>query len=451
MSKIVLNIDKNIKKNNSPRNISELNSPIITSDGNNENTIDSTLNLSFLESAGNSIKDKRDTEGLAIDTMLMISKEAQTSIFDTTDAIQELSVTLNNSIFIPEAPLVSRFAFKPVTEGLSKNFENIGKDVDSARKSIKTATNSIGKFLDSINPMKNGLGAIKALVQFLLCPEESFIGDILNAIKSVVDVARNIKPKELLENALVELSSHIIGRFPVINNLMNFFNLINRFFDTGGDRKTALDMVSDLIKDLGKKYDYLDNISGLDLIKDLLDPSNNINNGKLPIGSTGLPDEIVAQKCSALGKIIAQLENSYRVGHRLEDIIIDDSLIRQITDKRLRDTVNTLFGVGKKTNEKHKANFNALTLGYHDKTAINSTLSTMITTGAQLNALDAKLAQVNGDPIKYNELALEGLPQLQSLLELNNISLKRMLSMDEGLTNIKRTNDYYDISGILIG
>ena len=75
----------------------------------------------------------------------------------------------------------------------------------------------------------------------------------------------------------------------------------------------------------------------------------------------------------------------------------------------------------------------------------------MITTGAQLNALDAKLAQVNGDPIKYNELALEGLPQLQSLLELNNISLKRMLSMDEGLTNIKRTNDYYDISGILIG
>lgn len=462
MTKVVLNIDKHINSKPNAVILTELNSPSIDLNGDLLVPEQRNLNLNFLAAAGKTIENKRDSESAAIETMLVISEESQDCLFDITDTLLELKEIFESSVFITEEPApmmqfffkppsLPKFNFKPSTSGLANNFKSIKGDITKAKDSIKTATSSINKFLQSINPMKNGLNAIKALAQFLLCPEESFIGDILNAFNSVVDIAKNIKPKELLQNALIELSNHVIGRFPVVNSLMNFFNYINRFFDTGADKLETLELIEKFIKDLGKKYDYLDDYSALELIKDLLNPSNNINKGKIPISGVGLPEAIISQKCSALGKLIAQLESSYRAGHRFEDIIIDPYLISQVTDKELRTVISNIFGVSKNLTAKEKAVQNARTLGYHDNTAINSTLSTIITSGAQLNALDSQLSMVNEDPVKYNELAINAISQIDTLLEINNVSIKRSMSMNEGLTNIKRRNDHLDISGILIG
>ena len=495
MPKMILNIDDNIKSSVKKSQSLGLANPVYDSQGKTETIETNSLNLDFLKVAGSTINGKRESELQAIDTMLDISKESQTCMFSVLDSIQDIQTNFNSSIYAPlksnipfeiptsiedvklpdiqdvklpdiggvklpniedvqlpniaDVKLPDTIKYKPKTEGLSKDFENINTDINKAKESIKVAKTSINKFLESINPMKNGTNAIQALAQFLLCPEESFIADILNAFESIVDIAKNLKPKQLLQNALMELSNHIIGRFPVVNNLMNFFNNINRYFNAGGDRVEALDLIQKYINKLGNKYSKFDDYSLLDLVKDLLDPSNSIN--KLPIGGNGLPKDILTAKCSALGKLIAQLESSYRAGHKFDDIIIDASLLQYVGDKQVRTLINNTFNVQKNVNSFSLAKDNAMSLGYHDKTAINSTLSTIITTGAHLNALDAKLDEVRGNPVEYNNLILESNFQLGKLKEINEASLKRMISMNEGLTNIKRKNDFLDISSILEG
>ena len=227
--------------------------------------------------------------------MTDFASDAKEGMFLFNEAAAEIKATMNGTA----EPVTSQWHDPNYKSPLKSSVGDIKKDYDNAKKAIKKAKSSAKNFLNSINP-KNGLGAVKALAQFLLCPEESFLADVMNAFNMVVNGVKNIKPKELLGQALGELTNHLLHRFPAVNNLLNFMLYMRRYFNTtklsGVDNSKEL--VDKLIKELGDKWNFNDDYDGFDLLRDILNPDS--DRGKIPIGGNDLKVEQLSNKCSAL-------------------------------------------------------------------------------------------------------------------------------------------------------
>ncbi|BDH16404.1 MAG: hypothetical protein [Bacteriophage sp.] len=429
-----LNLDKDLVVNN--------NSNVQTTEMVDTTQPNYSLDTDNLQGISDHYGNKNEYELTAMASMLELSGGLQDVLFTSNESIQDLQDVFTGVNTLGADTIEDE---KPFTEDIN----NIKSDIKKAKKSIKKAKDSISNLIDNMNPKKNGLNALKALAHFLMCPEESLIGDIMNAFDSVINIAKNIKPKQLLQDALTELSTHILGRFPVVNNIMNFFILLGRYLGTDfGNNKNALDLVHNLIKKLGKKYDYLDNYTGLDLIKDLLNPEDSIFAGKLPMNNNGIPVEVIRNKCSALGKIIAQIEASYRANNRFDDLVSTKNVLDYISDPELKRRMSIALAIDKNANQFLQLEDTASKLGYHNKSAINSGLVSLMTTGSHLTKLDEELDKVGDDTNKYNALSIEATQQLASIKKINNASIQRLMAFDEGVSNIKRETTFYNISNI---
>lgn len=328
-------------------------------DSNNESEASETkkFDMSFLSLIGDHLNEKREYEGTAIDTMLDFSNTCKEVIFNTNEHLIAVRDTLESALPKTEVTPLAMGIMQASTFGALDGVagvDQIKNSLSSAKDSLKAAKDGFSSFASAINP-KNGLSAIAALAKFLMCPEESFLADLFkafNTIKDLVtgldikamlkDIGNNLLSpildpikelkskiesldfKQILKDALGKLTENVLNRFPLVNNMMQFFHQLNSFFaSAGGDPNYALNKIKELLASHGLSLDYFDNFNVLENLKDLLDPENPIyTNLNLP---NNLPREEVTNRCSALGKIIAQLEGSYRSDNRFDDLITDKS------------------------------------------------------------------------------------------------------------------------------
>jgi hypothetical protein len=252
------------------------------------------------------------------------------------------------------------------------NFSNsINKIAGDVKSVLTDAKGSLTKFIDSVNPFKNGINGLLALVKFLMCPDSSLFDDLKNTFNKLKGIAKNINPKKLLENAIKDLGKAITEKFPVVNNMLNFFKNLEAAIKATVDLVTQSEIFQ-LIKEtlglFGLDFSYFNDDNILSNLSDILDPDNPIYKVlgmKLP---NLLPKEAVSSKCSALGKIIDKLNSSYRSDNRFDSLNTDNRVIANIADKDLANTISGTFGVEKAASNYYNSKLTSDKLGYHGET-----------------------------------------------------------------------------------
>ena len=418
------------------------------------------FDLDFLDKVNTTIARKRAREDEAIEAMISFADECEEMLLTVTEQLQvakeQLQAMEQPWTPVPLTPISvgHAFAMQPRAMKMASPFaargfmDTISSTVKSVSKSINNALGSIGKFIDSINPM-NGFSALKNLAEFLACPEQSFLADIKNAVNDIKGTISNINPKQLLNSALESLSKHILDAFPVINDMLNFFNDINSLFKTDYDRVDALTAIHDLLYQHGKGLDYFDNYDVMGNIKDLLDPKNPIyTNPDMKIPGA-LPESTVSNKCSALGKIIAALEESYRTGHVFDDLITDKAILKYVEDPDLRKAIDNLLGVSPVSGIYYDASEQTQNLGYHGRTATNNTLAVAMINNKELSTSLKDLDSVGDDELKFHTTKMAVETKLDNLTDINNVAHQRILAFREGVSSVQRENDYYDLSRVM--
>lgn len=379
-------------------------------------------NMSMMSDVGSSVGSMKGIENSAMDSMQNLATDGIEMCTNVAMSCKEIASDLYSS--------------SPLSGSVSNIKNQCSKGIDSVKS-----------FANTLNPA-NGFTAIAALVKFLMCPEASLLGDLTNTFNSVVRGANNLNPSNLLNGALQNLTSSVLGRAPpTLNTMMNFFSLLNQYFNTkqGSMNKNAtLESIARLLNSHGKDMSYISNANIFSNIKDLLSPSNTIyNNMKV---TTPLPVVTITQYCSNLAKIIAQMQASYRSNNVYDDVVTNRITVANISDPAVASEVDRLTGMTPSANQYINASNSATDLGYHGETAINSSLVASIENAKYLELIDKEFTEAGNDPAKLEIARINSIEYTNYLTELNNTTSTKLVAFSKGIDNIRRESDYYNIS-----
>lgn len=393
------------------------------------------LNRTFLSNVGKSIGTSQNTEKAAMGNMLSMAAESKFSLQETNKYMTDLKDTV-----------VDFDVGAAASQGADAVKSGINTCVGAAKDCISSAKNATVGFAKSINP-NSGFAGIKSLAAFLACPERSLLGDLDNAFSSIVNKGANLNPSNLLTSALQNLTKSILNQVPGANNLLGFFENLSAYFMTkGSDKGYALGLVNSLLGSHGQSSSYILDMAILNGVKDLLDPSKDsvyINNVSPNIP---LPYELEKQQCSQLAKIIQQSQSSYRADNRFDDLDVNNSATVNISDPKVFRMVDAILGNAARSVDYEKELAVAKSNGYHGQTALNASFSTAIENMRLLTEMENQLNEVSGDPVRFEAVRINIIQNTAYLQALNNISTQRLYAFEEGIGNIQRRSNFYDLS-----
>lgn len=391
----------------------------------------SRLNTDFIKNVGDSLAGQGTQQRKAIDTMQSMSKSGISAFNQASGNVSNMTNAMSNATY----------------DGTK---ESISNALSVAGSDLRAAKDSIGNFGSIINPNSGGLPGLTALAKFLACPEPSFLQDLLNATGMIINKLLNSKPVQLLTTAMTNLTKSILTSIPGTNYLLDFFTGVGNYLNTfGSDVKYVLSLITGVLKGLGRNTDYLTGNNMLSSLSSMLDPSQgsyNINGS-----STGfrLPTALNNANCSQMGKIINQLQGSYRSNNRFDDLSSNSSYLYSISDPAIRRTADGITGSSILLGNRNQASKLHTSNGYTSNTALSNSISTAIEVNRVLSSMETEYNSVGDDPARFEAVRINTQTNGQYLNSLMNTSSSDLIAFNEGLGNINRRSSFYDLGGIL--
>jgi len=418
-----------------------------------DNIPDKKLNIALIKSAFNYINKygKEDYNNAMIGMMLLSNKysevfnDANNSIINTLNILNTDSTNQNLSAF--------------------GSLSNIGSGVDKAVSSISTGYSSVTNMATQFDPtnFSNWADMAKSLAKFLMCPEASFLGDLVNGFKDIVDSVKSFRPSQLLNDITNNLTNYIMGFIPSTNTLLDFVKNVASYVGiNGADIDLLISTVGSILSMNGLNISYLRNIPLLSNIVDYLDPASAINKIRSQINNSGtfnyldnifsnsvFPTDIDTIRCSHLAKIIQQLSNSYRTNNRYDDLNIFSSMVPNTSNSSLNSLLSNYSNYNNRSNIASNNIKNAISLGNSGKTTLNTSLSALVLNGNIMKSTIDNFNKVNENQASYTVAKIGAINNLNNLKQVNNFELTKQKAFREGLSNIQRSSNFLNLSNFV--
>lgn len=414
-----------------------------------------TLNIELVKAALDYINEHgKDEYNDAMQGMMALSL-AYTEVFNASNE------SITTALLILEDPTNNSLsALSAIT--------NITSGVNKLKNTLSGGLGAINDMVNGFDPtdIRSWAAMAAKLAQFLMCPESSFLADMVAAFKQIKNGVDNIISGRFLKEIKANLTSYINNLIPSKDDIMNFVKNIGAFIGiNGSDIDMLIDVIDSTLKEHGLDFNYLyklgdviggvidfidpnsqynkDRLKGKDKNKDNLDPLQKYPESAFNIG------EIEAIRCSFLAKIIQQLNNSYRANNRYDDLTLLAEMNPNTSNKELNKLINNYLDYGGRSIDSATSVKNSLGLGLHGKTALNTSLAALVINSNMYKELMYNLDNVNEDEVAFNITCLAAVNNLTYLLGMNHTELSKQKAFREGLMNIMRASDVMNLDNFI--
>ncbi|WP_368880392.1 hypothetical protein [Proteus mirabilis] len=395
------------------------------------------------------------------------------------DGFSEINENVNNltkdinEILYPEPPLTLPMGMTFMAKGTGLN--SLDSSVDKISNGCDGVLNGCTGLANQFSPIADSgdmTSFLKGMADFLVCPELSFINDIINGVNNIVDAIKNFRPDQILQelagklaefveeivsdiaSSIIDMAGNIADYYfsegTMLNDLLDTIDMVLDMYDATWDMLMNTPIIGDMFRDL---YNKKPNQSNGGLINQVIDNglgsltgSKNKPDIKYPEWDTPInnfPQPVETIRCKQLAKIAQQMEDSFRSNNRFDMYLIDTRMVSEITDPKVKDQISDYIRYGDRLNASINNKENARKLGFRGKTAYNSSMSNLMYITSTVRNNKAELSKVNNNDGLHNILVKMHNDNKYIVLTLNE-EINKHSTLLEGLNNIDRQNKYYD-------